>query len=65
MNSKLVDLQNGQLSEVDEIKLFSKLLRTGTIWHLDSYYQMCALDLVEAGWISLDGKILANLNEIQ
>lgn len=65
MIDMLIDFENGQLSEVDTIKLFSKLIKTGTIWHLQGSYQRNAYDMVEAGWMNLEGKILVNLNEIQ
>jgi len=65
MINEIIDFENGILSEVDSIKMFSRLLESGTLWHLQGFYQRSAYDMVNAGWLSMDGKILINLDEIE
>jgi hypothetical protein len=49
---RLIDYEEGQLSEEQEIALFEYLVQTGTCWQLEGHYQRVAATLMEAGLIS-------------
>ena len=63
MNSEISDLlMNFEIGELDSqgtLRLFSELIRTGALSHLQGYYQRTAMDLVDAGYLANNGDILA------
>jgi|OM-RGC.v1.032390164 hypothetical protein len=63
MNSEISDLlMNFEMGELDSqgtLRLFSELIRTGALSHLQGYYQRTAMDLVDAGYLANNGDILA------
>ena len=46
------------MSHDDIIQFFAKLVETGLISVMQGHYQRTAQDLIEGGYISIDGKIL-------
>lgn len=52
--SQIIAYENGQLEEADIIELFSNLLNSGLINHLQGHYQRVAQALLEQGLIFLD-----------
>ena len=63
MNPEILDLlMNFEMGELDSqgtLRLFSELIRTGALSHLQGYYQRTAMDLVDAGYLANNGDILA------
>ena len=41
-----MDFENGELSEIAEIKLFQKLINSGDVWHLQGSYGRRAMQLL-------------------
>lgn len=56
--SDIIAYENGELPAEDTIELFAKLIKTGTAWNLQGHYGRTARDLISAGYISAQGKIL-------
>lgn len=63
MNSEisnlLMNFEMGELDSQGTLRLFSELIRTGALSHLQGYYQRTAMDLVDAGYLANNGDILA------
>jgi len=53
----IIDYENGELDFVEIIELFSNLVKTGTINHLQGSYGRTACHLVEEGLLEPDGTI--------
>ncbi len=65
MNIDLImQFEDGSLSEVDEIKLFANLVRSGMAWQLQGFYGRHAKNLIDNNLIDMSGNILIDLNEI-
>lgn len=64
MIDSLIDFEQGNLSEVDTIKLFSDLVKTGTAWQLQGFYGRTAMSMIDGGLLDKQGNILVNLDEI-
>jgi hypothetical protein len=60
----MIAWENGEMSEVDEIKLFSELIRNGAAWLFHGCYGRTASSFIQNNIISRKGEILVNLNEI-
>ena len=63
MNSEisnlLMNFEMGELDSQGTLRLFSELIRTGALSHLQGYYHRTAMDLVDAGYLANNGDILA------
>ena len=57
--SLLTDFEMGELDSQGTLRLFSELIRTGALSHLQGYYHRTAMDLVDAGYLANNGDILA------
>lgn len=64
MYTNIMAWENGEMSEVDEIKFFSELIATGMAWQLQGCYGRAAMSFMENGIISRNGQILVNLDGI-
>lgn len=42
----LMDFEDGELSEAAEIKMFQKLINSGTVWHMQGAYGRRAMQLL-------------------
>ncbi len=49
----MIDFENGDLDQQETIELFTHLIRTGIIFHLQGSYQRLAQDLVSAGLVDV------------
>ena len=54
-----MNFEMGELDSQGTLRLFSELIRTGALSHLQGYYQRTAMDLVDAGYLANNGDILA------
>jgi len=61
---KMMSWEEGSLSEVEEIKLFSELIKNGAAWLFQGCYGRTASDFIQNNIISRKGEIFVNLNEI-
>lgn len=52
--SQIIAYENGQLEEADVIELFSNLLNSGLINHLQGHYGRTAQALIDQGLIFFD-----------
>jgi len=64
MYTNIMAWENGEMSEVDEIKFFSELIATGMAWQLQGCYGRTAASFIQNNVISRNGQILVNLDEI-
>jgi hypothetical protein len=64
MIDKIIDFENGMLSEVEEISLFSELVKTGLVWDIQGYYGRYAYKLIANKVLDTNGKILIDINDI-
>jgi hypothetical protein len=46
---RMMDYEDGELSEKDEIAMFQKLINSGTVWHLQGSYGRRAMNLLRDG----------------
>ena len=54
-----MNFEMGELDSQGTLRLFSALISTGTLSHLQGHYQRTAMDLVDAGYLANNGDILA------
>jgi hypothetical protein len=62
--TEIMDYENGVMSEIDEIKMFSRLLKSKLVWKLQGFYGRAAADMITSGILNSKGEILINLNEV-
>ena len=61
LTNMIVDYEQGQLSEVDSIKLFAHLIKTRLAWKLQGSYGRMAHNLIDSGIINFKGTVLVDL----
>lgn len=61
---KIIKYEDGELSEVDTISLFSELIKTGKAWSLQGHYGRTAKNLIDQGLLDNKGKYTNKLNEL-
>ena len=54
----IIAYESGELDANGLLDLFAELIATGKAWHLQGSYGRMAHDLIQAGWIDEDGKVL-------
>lgn len=60
--SAIIEYEAGEMSEEDTLKLFSHLIKTGMAWTLQGSYGRAAKSMIDAGFLSQKGEILAGKN---
>jgi hypothetical protein len=58
MIEAIIKYESGEMSHDDIIHFFSELVKTGFISAMQGHYQRTARDLIEGGYISVDGEVL-------
>ena len=58
MINEIIQYESGEMTPDDIIQFFAKLVETGLISVMQGHYQRTAQDLIEGGYISIDGKII-------
>ena len=53
---KIIAYECGDIDEAGILQLFSELIKSGTAWTLQGHYGRTASALIDAGYISEDGK---------
>ena len=56
ITDQIIDYECGNIDEAGTLQLFAKLIESGTAWTLQGSYGRTAKSLIEAGYISEDGK---------
>lgn len=56
--SKIIEFENGEMSDKDTVEFFAELIKTGQCWSLQGIYGRTAKGLIDAKIISSTGKIL-------
>lgn len=54
----IIAYESEELSDIDTLKLFSQLIKSGQAWSLQGHYGRTAKALIDNGYISEKGKIL-------
>ena len=54
----IMDYEGGEITEKRVLELFSHLIKTGQAWSLQGSYGRTAKAMIDAEYISKDGKIL-------
>lgn len=54
---KIIAFETGELSNAETIKLFSELIKSGTINHLQGFYGRIARNLIKAKLLKANGAI--------
>ena len=58
MINAIIQYESGAMSHDDIIYFFAELVETGLINVMQGHYQRTAQDLIEGGYISVDGEVL-------
>lgn len=58
---KIMDFEEGLLSENETISLFSELVKDGLVWSLQGSYGRTAKSLIEQGILADDGTVLKRM----
>jgi len=56
ITDKIIAYECGDIDEVGILQLFSELIESGRAWTLQGHYGRTASALIDAGYISEDGK---------
>ena len=56
ITDKIIDFECGLLDDTGVLELFAELISSGTAWKLQGSYGRTASALIDAGYISEDGK---------
>ena len=56
LTDKIIDFECGLLDDTGVLELFAELISSGTAWKLQGSYGRTASALIDAGYISEDGK---------
>ena len=56
MIDQIIAYECGDIDEAGTLQLFAELIESGTAWTLQGSYGRTASSLIEAGYISEDGK---------
>jgi len=46
----VMDFEEGNMSEVELVNFFQKIIQSGVVWNLQGVYGRIAVDLIERGW---------------
>ncbi|AGM12167.1 hypothetical protein SEA_GOBY_69 [Streptomyces phage Goby] len=56
---ELIDYESGNLDDAETLDLFGRLVKSGFAWSLQGSYGRTAQALINEGWISETGEVLA------
>ena len=52
-------IEGGDEGPAKTLEAWATLIRSGTVWKLQGFYQRGARELIGAGWISPEGEVLS------
>jgi hypothetical protein len=61
---KMMDWEEGMLSDRETLELFSGLIKSRQVWSLQGCYGRFASNLIESGLITIAGKITDKAEEL-
>jgi hypothetical protein len=61
--SKIMDYENGEMSDEETVAFFAELVRSGLAWQLQGSYGRTAANLIDRGYIDHEGNILKEVAE--
>lgn len=64
LSKELSLFEQGELSEIEEIKLFSELIKTKMVFNLTTIYSEYASNFIKSKILDSQGNILINLGDI-
>ena len=53
---KIIDYEMGMLDEAQCLEMFSMLIRSGQVWHMQGHYGRTARELIDNGILTADGQ---------
>lgn len=56
---QVIAYEQGDLDDVETLDLFGALIADGTAWRLQGHYGRTAASLIQAGFITPEGEVLA------
>ena len=57
----MIRYENGELDAAETVAFFAGLVASGMAWTLQGFYGRMARDLIDAGYISDEGEVLADV----
>ena len=57
MIDEIIRYESGEMTEMEMVDLFSKLIKSGQAWSLQGHYGRTAKSLIDSGLIDSDGNI--------
>ena len=57
----IIRYEAGELSDKDTLRLFSYLIKTGLVYHLQGHYGRTAEALMQDKWLDRQGRILKSV----
>ena len=58
ITNQIIAYEVGELNEMDSLKLFSELIKSGMAWTLQGHYGRTATDLIDGGHLAEDGEVI-------
>lgn len=58
MVDKIMAYEQGEMSAVETVDFFAELIQLGVCWGLQGHYGRTATRLIDAGYVSRDGKVV-------
>lgn len=60
----IIAYESGELDDLGTLELFSEGIKSGQVWQLQGHYGRTASHLIENGFVSQEGEILVDIEEI-
>jgi hypothetical protein len=60
---EIIRYEQGELDAADTLRLYSHLVKTGAVWHLQGRYGRTASNLIAGGYLDRAGTILKDADD--
>lgn len=54
---KIIDYEEGMMSDIETVHFFAEMIQTGMVWGLQGHYGRVAQNLIEQGLINEAGEV--------
>lgn len=61
--TKIVAYESGEMSDIEILDFFAEMIKSKLVWQLQGSYGRTAAELINAGLVDNEGKILKELPE--
>ena len=61
---KIMAYESGELDDQGTLEMFAEGIKTGIVWSFQGHYGRTAKALIDQGYITADGEILADMDEL-